>query len=58
MLGARRTTGYGVPGGSVVGGMLGVMGHAARGLGDTVSVLGHVAEEITAETGKVRLHTW
>jgi hypothetical protein len=33
-----------------------VMGHAARGLGDTVSVLGHVAEEITAETGKVRIH--
>ena len=39
----------------MVGGMLGVMGHAARGLGDTVSVLGHVAEEITAETGKVRV---
>ena len=52
--GVRRTTLQGLPGSGLVGGLFGVVGHAARGVGDTVSVLGRSAEEILAETGQVR----
>jgi len=49
----KSTASQPVPGSALVGGVIGLLGHAARGIGETAVILGGVTEDITAETGKV-----